>query len=620
MSGSDGVVGSRLSNGCNPPHADSGPDAPDFDSAVLPTPAERVQEALKKYPDRMFAPVSVSHGRKLREEALAEPELVERSVATGDGQTKIVADVASRGALPWVAVLEEFLSFYESYRDAWLKLQKGTVDPEEFEIPLDTSWSREANDREYARWKGLTRETCGGERPSGEHTSGRFAVPAVGMLTFSSSSTTREGEPRSPVDHDRELVESWGGSDGIKRSVEYVMGERLGLDRSSYVWRKQAEPHTSKRAGEGYGKAAGYSHHHVVLIFDAAEIEPELPVDGEGRPAAEVLEQELRRPIEKHVEECGRAGESAHGSDAVTVGYVGDDDVKNPAQYAAKYVAVDTEHDLLERPVEYLMWASVQWASSTRKFTQSNRASAAIAADSCKQEYESDDSYQHRAHGEKVVRSDRPGVEFECMECGSPWGIEQDAETVTEAVMENRSSDDDLDADASLAELWPSADAAARVGEPVHEPGEDVEVERESFERERSWRPVSIRRGEEEYLIGGAGGSVYGEVVVEGADAIPPEKLIPPDELRTPSPDVDPTKYPPPELIEQQLGEIHRGDMLTPKEWPVDWHDQRYGGDVVEFDLEPARRYVENTPGASVGEVSVACDLPPSVAASVLPE
>lgn len=616
MTGVDaGVTDSRPSNRSNPPQTGSGPETADFDLAEIPSPAERVADAVREYPERIFTPVSVTHGRKLREEALAEPETVERTVQVGDRQEKIVADVASRDALPWVAVLEEFLEWYESYRDTWLRLQKGKIGEESFEVPLDTSWSRDANDREYARWRGLERETCGGERPSGEYTPGKFTIPAVGLLTFSSSSTTRTGEFRSPVDHDRELVESWGGSGGIKRSLEYVLEEQLGLDKSAYVWRKQAEPHP----GGGYGKAAGYSHHHVVLIFDAAEIGPDLPADGEGRPSAEVLEQHLRRPIEKHVEECDAAGEDAHGPESVEVGYVGDDGVKSPAQYAAKYVAVDTERDLLERSVEYLMWGATQWASSTQKFTQSNRATAAIQADACKQKYEDPETNQHHDHGEKVVRSDRPGVEFECRCCGSPWEISQDHETVSEAVLENREESAEPSGE-TLRSRWKDADGAAVAAERVHDPGEEASVSRESFVREPRWRPVAIRRGDEEHLIGSPGGSAYGEVVVEGADAIPPEKLIPPRTLRTPEPDVDPTEYPPPELIEKQLAEIHRGDPLTPKEWPEDWHAERYAersSASPDVDTEAVRRLVREEPGISVAAAMGRLSLPPAARETV---
>jgi hypothetical protein len=100
--------------------------------------------------------------------------------------------------------------------------------------------------------------------------------------------------------------------------------------------------------------------------------------------------------------------------------------------------------------------------------------------------------------------------------------------------------------------------------------------------------------------------------------------LIPPDELRTPNPSVDPTEFPPPELIEKQLGEIHRGDPLTPKEWREDWHARRYdddpeadGGGVEEVDVEAVERYAERHPEATAVQVMGALGIAPSKRSAV---
>ncbi|WP_222927978.1 hypothetical protein, partial [Colwellia ponticola] len=182
--------------------------------------------------------------------------------------------------------------------------------------------------------------------------------------------------------------------------------------------------------------------------------------------------------------------------------------------------------------------------------------------------------------------------------------------------VEDDSGDDSGDARPSLASLWPSARAGGRVGAETRErechhadgaaecplccpPGETVdagtpipesaeappgEEVRDGFERPPEWEAEAVvqKATGEESVLGSPGGVDYGEVVVEGVDAIPPEKLIPPAELRTPNPSVDPTEYPPPELIERQLSEIHRGEPVSAKRWSDDWHAERYGDDDAD--------------------------------------
>ena len=75
--------GPRLSNGSYPASDDSGPDAADLDRGELPAVDEVLSRVIAEYPDRVFEPLSVTHGRKLREDCLAEPETVSREVETG---------------------------------------------------------------------------------------------------------------------------------------------------------------------------------------------------------------------------------------------------------------------------------------------------------------------------------------------------------------------------------------------------------------------------------------------------------------------------------------------------------------------------------------------------------
>ncbi|WP_435187001.1 hypothetical protein, partial [Halobellus sp. EA9] len=147
--------------------------------------------------------------------------------------------------------------------------------------------------------------------------------------------------------------------------------------------------------------------------------------------------------------------------------------------------------------------------------------------------------------------------------------------------------------------------------------------ESESFERPPEWRPEAVvqKRSGEETEIGTPGGVDYGEVVVEGHDAIPPEKMIPPRLLRCADPmerhGIDPTECPPPELIERQMAEVHDsvasgGDArITAKQWDEDWHAKRFGEPETPDDQDgdgvlpwaSIKQYREENPSATVADV-----------------
>jgi hypothetical protein len=574
-----------------------------------------VEGFVRRYPDRALAPVAEEHGRELRAECFEEPVETEREVEIGEHDTMTVAEVAERRALPWCEVLGEYLRWHERYRGMRMKMargRRGTPEYESFEVPLDNSFTQEYARGEFARLKALERETCGGERPSGEYELGRFEEPATAIMTRSAS-----GEGLAPAAHLEALVGSWTP---VRRSLRYHLEDRLGLEPGEdYVWWRQGEQHP----GGGYGANVGLGHEHVALFVDLSAL------DG----GTEVVDHALRRVVEKHVEECGPAEADAHGDGAVSVSRVGEGDgeVGSAASYVAEYVGVNTDTDPLERSLDRLMWESVMWATATRKASRSNPANAAVRADRCRQEFEDPEARQSHDHGEEIVRSDRPGVEFECAECGSPWRIDQEPGTLVRArlaaeearllssVVESRDSGgfngslSGGEAGGSARSRWESARAAASVGcEPVERecghpegsnrcplcaesvgavsasvpipseagpPSDGGGVVRDGFERPAEWRAESVVVDGEEYPVEESSGGVATErVVVRGAGAIPADRLIAPDKLRDPDPPVDPTEYPPPELIEQQLAEVHRGDPVTPKEWPEDWHEQRYGG------------------------------------------
>ena len=600
--------GSRLSNESYP--AQSGRDANTADLSHrpdVPTVDERIRGIIESYPDRSFEPLSAIHGRTLRDDCLAEAETAERTVAVGEHDEITVEDTVSCEAIPWIGAVETLLRKYERYRDKWLKMSRGSErrgDYESFEISLSMSYSPEYQSKQYARLKALKRQTVGGEYPNGRGCEGEFESPVVCLLGLTTSSL-EAGEYRPPVDHDREIREAWSGSSSsVKRTLRYLLEDKMGLNSSEYVWWWQSEPHP------GGGAASGYSHSHPVVILDEAATVPEAP---------EPTDAETWRPVvAKHVAECDNAEWDAHRlDDAVSVRRA--DEIDDIVGYVSEYLAVAPDEDLLERSDEYLLWAASQFAASSQKYSRSKWATAAAKADACQQQYVDPETRQMYEHGERVVRSSAGATHrYECAECGSPHGIDQSEESlarlrldaaasapspstaaVTDGGTATAESGDETDAESretaprSFAERWPSARSGGRLASPVREAGEPGETVVEGFDREPEWRPEAIvqKWSDEETEIGEPSGVEYGEVVVPGAESVlettPLDYLPPASWLAGPEPwsgtelfsesDVRLGRVPPPELVARELGErTQTGREVTAKRWPSDWYARRF--------------------------------------------
>ncbi|MBP2250768.1 hypothetical protein J2754_001085 [Halarchaeum solikamskense] len=457
----------------------------------LPHPAHRLAEIWAAYGGRLMTPLSETNGRTLRSEVVEEDWVEYRVNEPGPtGDTFDVSEVEERRASTWLDAIAAMLAWYERARGRRGRLARGyqgEPEYEEFTIDLENSWQPSYCKREVARLKALERETVGGERPSGGETSPEYENPHSVILTLSGTSTPN-GDRIGPADHDREIADSWTA--GVYDALRYQL-DKLGV--SDYLYHKQGEPHP------GDGPNVGYGHHHVMLMVDAGPLGA-----GDQTPR---LEAAFREVIDKHVDVCDLAGSSAHGEGAISVRRVGDDDeeIESWSAYAAEYIA-SAEEDLLERSDQYVMWAATQWATGSQKATRSMTANSAIAADACKQRHESERSHQDVGHGERIVRSSRRGVDFECACCGSPWQIPQHYDTLTEARRETGARvlaadgsggdlDDDGDTDrwddGDIGDRWPSARAAASFGTKV-DPHHGVCTEFESATRPPSWRMDAI--------------------------------------------------------------------------------------------------------------------------------
>ena len=629
---SSGAGRSWLSNGTNPAQAVTAAlpgesDLPD-ERPPVPTPKERVAGLLAEYPDRMATLLSEQHGRKIREALLDEPVEVSRSVEVGESETVEVYETVSRDALPLVSAVVDLLETYEGYRDKKLRMAKGYGEgQEDFLVDLGISFDPEYQSKTYAKISALERQFTGGEYPNGGSVEGAFEEPMSVLFGLTASSYNRAGAAssgyRPPVDHDRAIREAWSGDNSsVKRSLRYVLEEKLGLDSSEHAWWWQSEPHP------GEGAAAGYSHSHPVVIFDAAAADV---------PADAITAETFRPVVSKHVEQCEGAEWSGHDLEkAVTVNRP--DEIDDFASYVSKYLAVGPDQDLLERSDEYLMWAASQWATSTQKYSKSDTATWAIDADKCSQQFLDPETDQDRQHGERVKQAPdylrNRGVRWVCSECGSPHGINQSEQSLARMRLDERetaatpsvvadggevversgdgATDDDTPPQ-TLRGRWPSATGAARIGEPVrdrecsHPDGSDqcplcasetespnhtvsgevpipddatappAEAIRESFHREPQWRPEAVVQAwsddDEGTAIGSPGGTRFGRVVVEGHGSIRDrcglDRLPPARRFDGPEPwnndipftesDVRSGRCPPPELVERERRELGMG-------------------------------------------------------------
>ena len=678
MSADTGESAPWLSNGTYPAFAGRPPETADqeypSERPTYPTPEERVADLFEAYPDRMATPISTEHGRKLRESVLDDPVTEVREVDLGSGETALVEDTVSRSALPLMAAVWDLLETYEKYRDLHLRMKKQVSydEQDDFLIKLDNSYSPTYRSGTYAKLTALTRQLIGGEYPedsacAGESCPGVFDEPVTVLfgLTASVYNTPSERQSgfRPPADHDREIREAWTGSaNSVKRVLRDVLERKLGLSSSEYAWWYQSEPHP------GDGPAAGYSHSHPVVIFDAAAATV---------PLEEIGPEMFRSVVAKHVSLCDHATWDAHDlDDSVTVRHP--DEIANFGSYVSKYLALGPEKDLLERSDEYLMWAASQWATTSQKYSKSRTATAAIKADRCHQQFADEEAEQPIDHADRIVQSSKPGISYECACCGSHFGISQEPDTLSRARLDaadRRSADDDTDDEPpqSLAERWPSATGAARVGSPTRErechhppdsnqcplcareigavPGDvpipdtakapSAPVETDSFQREPQWEPDAIVRtwGDgDETAIGSPGGTIYDEIVVKGHDSISYQcdlpHLPPVSVLEGPEPwentdlfsesDVRTGRVPPPELLAREWSEtVQSGRRVTAKQWSTDWYADRYERETSRTTGLPKskrariREFVRETGITSVPSICGSLNINPSHAEAV---
>jgi len=457
-----------------------------------------VENLIEEYPYLAHMPLAESDGLKLRslyveeeyvEEHVEEADYVrpeDRSPGAPEEQWNngfTIERLARRESVTVAEGLRRFLEGRQKYDDGVTGVFE-TVDGDEFTKQFTDSWTAEYGDEQSAKNAAAQRQLCGGEYPenedserSGESVDGEWSDDIATVMLTRTGSSIPNGQRVPLLEHANAVTRTWSkyARDVCRNVCEY----HLGLDPGQWYFVGGDEPHgmSSVDDSEDYsGENACYLHSHDAVYLDLGETDLRRKFDSDEEIIA-VLTNLFFKVIEKHVEECRYAKPSAHTKDeSVDVRL----DLENPAAYASAYLNLDEETPMLERSVEFQVFAMQCHALGLQRVTRSKLANDAAKADFCLQHSDS-------THGERL-KYDRHG-NVVCAECGSGVGI--DADTITEfrlkdsipAVLDDDHSDDpdddhgevpvgDTVVAASISEPLRDIETMELVGEYVEEHGE----------------------------------------------------------------------------------------------------------------------------------------------------
>ena len=453
----------------NPSNAGSG----GFENCDLQTRAKIekcVSDFVDKYPQKAFTKIATGDRRKVRREyAEVDTEEWQEDLRLSHNEYKKYLLNANETKTPdrtrpsgeydeevtppiWLKSLYKLLHKYAATKETTIHLEKTLFNNrEEYAVSAKSRWQPEYQKKYKAQLEGWLREVIGDDRPSGGYTEASFDDPHIALITLSGSSVP-DGDRIGPVDLFDELNSTW--SNHTYHAVRNTL-RSLGFDSNDWHYDRRSEPHANDK-GDREGVNAGYGHEHIILAIDG-----------------KVTDEDLRPIVEKHVEQCKFAGESAHGDSAIEIRQP--DDVDDIVSYVADYASL-APVDLLDREPEFQAFAAAAAAANYRTFTRSEVAREAAEVDKCRQRFESDKSKQHLDHGEEVRYDDGDIV---CIECECTHDIDQhqtladyrkpDNADNTPAEPTIADGGQEIPTDESrrqkLKEQWQDANAAASIGE-----------------------------------------------------------------------------------------------------------------------------------------------------------
>lgn len=318
-----------------------------------------VDQFLDEMPKRAARPVSVRGGQTLREDVTSEKRIAE------DARDDLDVPRRSRS---WSESLREFISWYNGYRNAHLRFRD--PDGELIRANMENSHQPRYGDKYYCKIKALERQMLA-----------KYDNPHVTMLTFTGSMKNENGGWRCPVDHLRDVIDSWRPDRG--RGAYHAL--RDSLEGHDWEYCLVVEKHKN-----------GYGHVHCAVFTDGA-----------------VSEGTFHSVVDAHLRNCEIAHRDAHNYHAdskverpISVRKVepasedqdrllakniertfGDDDqkavdrefeaVSNLGSYVGEYIGSHGEA-LLDRSLSELIFRTAAWASGTQRVRFSTGANEMI--------------------------------------------------------------------------------------------------------------------------------------------------------------------------------------------------------------------------------------------------
>lgn len=239
-------------------------------------------------------------------------------------------------AVSWSEAISRFGSWYDDGRSTKIVVEDLYGEKVGFNTP--TRFAPEYREMLYAKAQSLERSL--------REKWGRLLHTA--MITLTASTTDDEGNPRPPVEHFLELLESW---EAVRRSLSRVLGGR------DWEYLAILEPHES-----------GYVHIHLGAFVKGP-----------------VVAEQFQPVLDAHLRNCPAAGEEAHRildengeEDAVSIHRAADErdneGIENLGAYLAAYMAGEYGAEATEMPEYVQGFYAVMWATGKQWFRPSNGA------------------------------------------------------------------------------------------------------------------------------------------------------------------------------------------------------------------------------------------------------
>lgn len=238
----------------------------------------------------------------------------------------------------WADLVTEWKQYIEEKASQFLVfIEKQTE--ELSAVPYSHRFQQEYTRMQYAKIQDFIRGSLS-----------EYENPHLVFLTFSTSTLKLNGDPRPPLDHLDELVETWNNG------VYYELNQVMGGERKTDPWTPRdweylyiLEPTTNEGNVPG-----GYAHAHCAIVVDG-----------------EVDSRRFESVINRHLVEAPNAKGEAHEFDK-TIEVKEAEELGNPGAYLFKYLGkswdVDDMADYEER------FASLLFDQGRQRFRASNGA------------------------------------------------------------------------------------------------------------------------------------------------------------------------------------------------------------------------------------------------------